>query len=154
MWIDQRGSEVLGAPECLRLLAAAAKSGWIGRIAVPQAQAPIVHPVNFTYSDHKVFVCLGPGLTVHAAAGELVAFEVDHVDRDEGKAWSVLVRGLATLLEVREHPEVAPTTLAPLVPESGQRLLAIRTDLVTGRRFELRDGGAHRDASQSRVQVR
>ena len=138
MWIDQRGSEVLASPECLQLLAEAAKKGAIGRIAVSQEQAPIVHPVNFAYRDHQVLVRLGPGLTLDAAEGGLVAFEVDQVDRDTATAWSVLVRGLATPLPESEPPDEAHLDPAPFVPEPGEKLLAIRTDLVTGRRFELR----------------
>ena len=138
MWIDQRGSEVLASPECLQLLAEAAKKGAIGRIAVSQEQAPIVHPVNFAYRDHEVLVRLGPGLTVDAAEGRLVAFEVDQVDRDTATAWSVLVRGLATPLLESEPPDEARPDPAPLVPEPGEKLLAIRTDVVTGRRFEPR----------------
>jgi len=138
LWIDPRGSEVLAIPECLRLLAGAAKKGAIGRIAVSQEQAPIVHPVNFAYRDHEVLVRLGPGLTVDTAEGRLIAFEVDQVDRDTATAWSVLVRGLATLLPESAPPDEARQDPTPLVPEPGKKLLAIRTDVVTGRRFELR----------------
>jgi nitroimidazol reductase NimA-like FMN-containing flavoprotein (pyridoxamine 5'-phosphate oxidase superfamily) len=122
----------------LRLLAKAAKKGAIGRIAVSQEQAPIVHPVNFVYRDHQVLVRLGPELTVDAAEGGLVAFEVDQVDRDTAAAWSVLLRGLATLLPESEPPDEARLDPTPLVPEPGKKLLAIRTDVVTGRRFELK----------------
>jgi nitroimidazol reductase NimA-like FMN-containing flavoprotein (pyridoxamine 5'-phosphate oxidase superfamily) len=125
-------------PECLRLLAEAPKTGAIGRIAVSQEEAPIVHPVNFAYRDRRVFVLLGPGLAVDAAEGGLVAFEVDQVDRDTATAWSVLVRGLATLLPESEPPAEARLDPTPLVPEPGKKLLAIRADVVTGRRFELR----------------
>ncbi|HUC36241.1 MAG TPA: pyridoxamine 5'-phosphate oxidase family protein [Acidimicrobiales bacterium] len=138
MWIDGRGSEVLSSAECLRLLAEAAKKGSIGRLAVSQDGAPIVHPVNFAYVDRQVVVRLGPGLMEHAAAGALVAFEVDEVDREGAKAWSVLVRGLATELAVPAHPDAARPGPAPLVPEPGEKLLAVRADVVTGRRFQLR----------------
>ena len=72
--IDQRGSEVVPLPECLRLLAEAAKQGAIGRLAVSQEQAPLVRPANFTYSDRCILVRLGPGIICDAAAGALVAF--------------------------------------------------------------------------------
>jgi hypothetical protein len=50
----------------------------------------------------------------------------------------VLVRGLATLLPESEPPGQARLDPTPLVPEPGKKLFAIRTDVVTGRRFELR----------------
>ena len=81
---------------------------------------------------------LGPGLTVDAAEEGLIAFEVDQVDRDTATAWNVLVRGLATPLPESEPPDEAHLDPAPLVPEPGEKLLAIRIDVVTGRRFEPR----------------
>ncbi len=136
VWIDQRGSEVVPLPECLRLLAAAAKKGAIGRIAVSQDQAPLVRPANFTYHDRYLAVRLGPGAIGSAAAGALVAFEVDEVDRENGVAWSVLVRGLATVLTPETERDTGIKVVpAPLVPEPGEMVLAIRADVVTGRRF-------------------
>src|SRR5271166_1471007 len=58
MWIDQRGSEVLGAPECHRLLALAAKEVGYGRLAVSREGAPVVVPVNFAWHEHQVLVRL------------------------------------------------------------------------------------------------
>jgi Mg-chelatase subunit ChlI len=75
---------------------------------------------------------------VDAAEGGLVASEVDQVDRDTATGRSVLVRGLATLLPESEPPDEERLHPTPLVPEPGKKLLAIRTDVVTGRRFELR----------------
>jgi len=137
MWIDERGSEILGVPECLRLLAWAAKRRAIGRIAISQERSPVIHPVNFAYREHQVVVRLGLGLTVETAAGRLVAFEVDQIDIDTSTAWSVLVRGLATVLSESESTSESGLAPAPLVPEPGEKLIAIRTDVVSGRRFSL-----------------
>jgi len=140
MWIDERGSEVVPLPECLRLVAVAAKEGRAGRLAVSQEGGPLVHPVNFAYDDRRVIVRLGDGVMAEAASGSLVAFEVDVVDLDEGCAWSVLVRGLA--LPIDEGHGTLPAHLPYVaVPSPGDVVLAIRTDVVTGRRFPLHDGG-------------
>ncbi len=139
MWIDQRGSEVVPLPECLRLLAAAAKKGAIGRLAVSQDQAPLLRPANFTYHDRFLVTRLGPGAIAMAASGSLVAFEVDDIDYDAAVAWSVLVRGLATMLTSESESDIGiDSTPDPLVPEPGDILVAIRADVVTGRRFPLR----------------
>jgi hypothetical protein len=66
-----------------------------------------------------------------------VAFEVDHVDGKAGGAWSVLVRGLATLIETPTDSELGAAA-APLVPQPGDKVLTIRPDILTGRRFNLR----------------
>jgi hypothetical protein len=137
MWVDRRGSEIIPLGECLRLLAVAAKQGEVGRLAVSRDQAPLVQPVNFSYRDRKIFVRLGTGAMGSTATGNLVAFEVDHLDRHMGQAWSVLVRGLAMAVEHGERlgdSHLAPT---PLVPSPGDLILAIRLDVVTGRRFRL-----------------
>jgi len=139
MWTDQRGSEVLPLAECVRLLALAAKRGQTGRLAVSTEQAPIIQPVNFTYHEHRIVVRLGSGHLAEVIPGTLVAFEVDHVDRDAREAWSVLVRGLATALQESDS-DSQPTSdagPAPLVPAPGDELFVVRLDVVTGRRFPL-----------------
>jgi hypothetical protein len=65
----------------------------------------------------------------------LVAFEVDHVDRDTQEAWSVLVRGIATALGEPEREMVGPSIPIPLVPCPGETVFVVRLDVVTGRRF-------------------
>src|ERR1700681_2194426 len=137
MWTDQRGSEILPLPECLRLLATAAKDGSIGRLGVSTQQAPIIQPVNFAYHDRRIVLRLGLGLMADAAAGALVAFEVDHLDRKARVAWSVLVRGLATSLEESERMGATYIAPTPLVPAPGDTVLVVRLDSVTGRRFRL-----------------
>lgn len=136
MWIDAKGATVLPVPECRRLLAVAAQNGWIGRIGVPTDQAPMVVPVNFSLRDGQVLLRVGGGFFAQAAAGQLVAFEVDHIDPEDGTAWSVLVRGLATLTEMPTGSRLAPSA-RPLVPEPGDMDLEIRQDVLTGRRFTL-----------------
>ncbi|HUY23487.1 MAG TPA: pyridoxamine 5'-phosphate oxidase family protein [Acidimicrobiales bacterium] len=136
MWVDQRGSEIIPLPECLRLLAMAAKQGAVGRLAVSREQAPLVQPVNFAYRDRRILLRLGRGAMATAATGGLVAFEVDHLDRNGGAAWSVLVRGLAVAVDEAD-PAAADVAALPLVPSPGDVVLAIRLDVVTGRRFML-----------------
>jgi hypothetical protein len=137
MWIDQRGSEILTVPECLRLLALAAKEDHVGRLAVASGQSPLVVPLNFTFHDGGVLVRIGPGRLSELVPGSLVAFEVDRVEPDRGQAWSVLVRGLAS---VHTGGGTAPEGNAvpqPWVPEPGSTMLFIRPDVVSGRRFGL-----------------
>ena len=130
-------------PESLRLLALASTEGLVGRIAISTDRAPVVHPVNFWYQDRAVLVRLGPGTMAAGASGSLVAFEVDHVDRTNSRAWSVLVRGLATPLDDSARSEFVSNAAAPLVLTPGDIVLSIRPDVVTGRRFPLRGGPPH-----------
>lgn len=138
MWVDQRGSEILPRPECLRLLALESRAEGIGRLAVSRSEAPIVHPVNFAYYRGELFVLLGDGFMLEVAPGQLVALEVDGIDHQATRAWSVVVRGLARLVDRRTLDLPADRAPAPLAPVPGEHLLAIRPDVVTGRRFPLR----------------
>ncbi|MFZ0995505.1 MAG: pyridoxamine 5'-phosphate oxidase family protein [Candidatus Dormiibacterota bacterium] len=136
MWIDGRGSEVLEVSECRRLLAVAAKEHRHGHLGVPQDGAPLVLPVDYAVHGPDVVLRIGEGL-FHRVDARLVAFQVDGVTQVGGKegkseTWSVLVRGLA----IEDGPSL-PTRHVPhpevVVP--GQRVVRIRADVVTGRRF-------------------
>ena len=143
MWIDQRGSEILQWPECLQLLALAAKEDQFGRLAVTDGESPLVVPLNFTFHDRTVLVRIGQGRTLELVPGSLVAFEVDRVEPDLGFAWSVLVRGLASVLAPDDR--LVARIPSPWVPEPGETVISIRPDVVTGRRFRL----IARDASDA-----
>lgn len=138
MWLDQRGSEVLNRNECIRLLALAA--GRIGRVGLLHSEGVVIEPVNYRMLDHDIIIQVGLGSMLDAARNEaIVAFEVDEVDAASGKAWSVLVRGLATVLDEEDKPAGArPADGEPLVLEPGSSFVRIRTDVLTGRRFPLR----------------
>jgi pyridoxamine 5'-phosphate oxidase-like protein len=137
MWIDDRGSEVLTPPECRRLLAVAAKERRHGHLGVPQGGAPLVLPVDYAVHGPDVVLRIGEGL-FHQVDARLVAFQVDGVtetggvEGDQSEKWSVLVQGLAI-----EECQNVPTTHVPHpeVIEPGERVVRIRADVVTGRRF-------------------
>jgi hypothetical protein len=139
MWIDSQGTTVLPAAECRRLLALAAKEHGIGRLGISTDQAPVIIPVNFTLVDGRIMVRTGPGFSSGASDGHLVAFEVDHIDPVTGTAWSVLVRGLASLIRVPGGATLAAAA-HPMVPEPGDMVLEVRPDLLTGRQFTLSSG--------------
>ena len=140
MWVDRRGSEILPRPECLRLLAVAAKVDGIGRLGLmpdeAPGQAPIVVPVNFRFHEGELFLRLGAGFIAGAADRHHVAFEVDRVDRSSGEAWSVLVRGFARLVRSPDERQLEATA-RPFVPDPGDMVMVLRPSLVSGRRFGL-----------------
>jgi hypothetical protein len=130
MWIDERGSEVLGLAECRRLMALAAKQGRTGHLGIPQDGAPLVLPINFGVHGPDLVVRIGDGLFDRVGHARLVALQVD--DSDAERPWSVLVRGQA----IEEGPSwPGADAFLPQVAEPGRRIIRIRADVVTGRRL-------------------
>lgn len=139
-WIDQRGSEVLGRAECARLLAM--RSGGVGRLGMVVDGQPVVVPLNYRMVDGYVVLRLGPGtiLATIRQGGAIVAFEVDHTpERLDSPWWSVLVRGLALAADGASPDGGLSGAPTPAVPEPGQAVVRIRSELLTGRRFWLDD---------------
>jgi CBS domain-containing protein len=134
-WIDQRGSEVLDRNECLRLLAMHA--GGVGRVGFTDGSRVAIEPVNYRMYEKDLVIQIGPGSIMAATdPPSVVSFEVDGVTPHE--AFSVLVRGLASIPSERVAALARPRHASPLVPEPGTVYAMIRTDTVTGRRFAVR----------------
>jgi uncharacterized protein len=140
VWIDQRGSEVLTRNECLRLLALHA--GGVGRLGFVSASNVVVLPVNYRMLDGDLVIQVGAGSMLDAAVQkEVVTFEVDAVSVDDSSAWSVLVHGLARVVdEDRQAAAAQPRGDLPFVPEPGSSFVRIRTGVMSGRRFPIRPG--------------
>ena len=130
MWLDERGSEVLGIAECRQLLAIGASKGLPGHLGISEPEAPTVLPLDYAVSGADVLLRVGEGLFGHIA-GRVVAFEVDG-EGDDGRPWSVLIRGLA----ISEHDEAAYSRMpTPRVGQPGRHLVRIQSHVVTGRRL-------------------
>ena len=122
-------------PECHRLTALAAGQTSIGRLRVPTNHASGVVAINLMERDSDVCVRVGPRFTAHAVAGQMMAAPVDRVDRSEGNTGSAQVRDLDRLTKAPDLDEVVALAHS-CVGSPGTRLIAIRQDLATGRRFE------------------
>ncbi|MGW1024615.1 pyridoxamine 5'-phosphate oxidase family protein [Streptomyces sp. NPDC002577] len=81
----------LGPDQCRALLS----THGVGRVAVSTPDGPAVVPVNYEVVDDAIVFRTAPGSTPAAAAGNDVAFEVDHVDDAMSQGWSVLAVGPA-----------------------------------------------------------
>lgn len=81
--------EELDEAECRELLG----THGVGRIAVSDADGPVVVPVNYSVVDGAIVFRTAADTTPALAAGNRVAFEVDRVDEAFSSGWSVLVRG-------------------------------------------------------------
>lgn len=130
------GLEVLDEDECMRLLA----TQDLGRIAVVVDGGPVIFPVNYAMAEGIIAFRTAAGTKLANAPMTDVAFEVDSVDREQGTAWSVLVKGVAYEVThgIGDIPEaVRRLPVRPLAPGERSHWLAILQREVTGRRFRL-----------------
>lgn len=131
--------EVLAEDECRRLLSLAG----LGRIAFVDDGHPVVFPINFRLLIQET----GPWIVFRTRPGNLidkapeqVAFEIDGIDHENRKGWSVLVRGV---LHHLDHIEIEFVRYRfdpkPWVEYERSSWLAIKPRVVTGRRLKSAD---------------
>lgn len=132
MEIDRNGLEVLEREECLRLLATMP----VGRVSVTSGALPTVLPVNYRVIDGRIVFRTAPGSKLDAAAlNAVVAFEADAIDAAAHSGWSVVVVGVAHRVRDDEVDPVERDRIIRWATGPGDRLVAISTEMVTGRRL-------------------
>ena len=116
--------------ECLDRL----RAGSVGRIAVTHRALPAIVPVNYALSGSRVVFRTEPGgMLARACGGNVVAFEVDDVQPDGSGGWSVLVVGMAELLEGSAAVRAAETGLVAAVGGGRDQFVAIAIGQLSGR---------------------
>jgi uncharacterized protein len=137
--LDRHGLEVLGPDECLELLA----SEPVGRLAFNLDGGPTILPVTHVVTHGGVAFRTASGSKLDTAImGRPVAFEVDAYDRDRRTGWSVVVRGLATLVddpEVEEQLDERGLNVWAAHVEHGAWVL-VRAEEISGRRLVMTAG--------------
>jgi nitroimidazol reductase NimA-like FMN-containing flavoprotein (pyridoxamine 5'-phosphate oxidase superfamily) len=137
MEVDRNGLEVLQRDECLRLL----RHHSLGRVGLTFGALPTVLPVNYHLNGDRIVVRTGAGSKLDAAMRNMVvAFEVDDFDPMYHSGWSVVVTGIASeITEPADVEALSGTPMARWAPRGEEHLLAISTEMVSGRR--LMEGG-------------
>lgn len=124
---------VLTESECWELMARTE----VGRMAVCVGTGPEIFPVNFVTDNRTVLIRTAEGTKLAAVSvNPQVAFEADGFDSVRGDAWSVIVRGIARVLE--KLNEVYAAQELPLVPwDTTPKPIFVRIEpaTISGRRF-------------------
>ncbi|MEV7409863.1 pyridoxamine 5'-phosphate oxidase family protein [Streptomyces althioticus] len=133
----------LDQEECRRLLS----THGVGRVAVTAPDGrPAVVPVNYEVVDDAIVFRTRPGSVPAAAAGNEVAFEVDHVDEAMSQGWSVLAVGPATTVTdpdaLRDLARRAHTE--PWAGGTRDTWVSVRPTRLTGKRITPADQSARR----------
>lgn len=123
------------ATECMRLLTTAQ----VGRVAINDADGPLVAPVNFRVHEGIIVFRADEGAKLAAARDvRMASFQVDDVRPHAHAGWSVLVRG--TMSEVRDPSRRAVLDALGLVPWAAgprEHWIEIVPARVTGQRVEV-----------------
>ena len=132
---DPGGLDELSPAECWELLATQP----VGRVAIIVGHYPVVFPVNYAVDDKTIVYCTGVGTKLHSVHRSNVTFEVDEVDVEHRRGWSVMVKGVAQELSVtRDRQVISKAELGgatPWAPGDRGHMIRILADQVTGRRI-------------------
>lgn len=128
-------SELVELPyeKCEELL----RASIVGRVAFNTEQGPQIVPVNYTtVGDAVVFRTTPYSMLGTHAAGPL-AFEIDHIDYDDHKGWSVVAVGPGELVEHVSELAGTSNMWNPRPWAPGARTLYVRLPWtqLTGRRL-------------------
>jgi nitroimidazol reductase NimA-like FMN-containing flavoprotein (pyridoxamine 5'-phosphate oxidase superfamily) len=125
---------VLSTAKCEELLRAAI----VGRVAYATDEGPQIVPVNYTTVDRAVVFRTGQDTQLaRHAVGRPLAFEIDEVDYDDHKGWSVVAVGVGELVEDTTSLEQATPFWNPKPWVDGPRTVYVRLawTRLTGRRI-------------------
>lgn len=134
--MNDRELREISQEDALRLLSAVP----IGRIVFTRHALPAVRPVNHIVDEWGIVIRSNLGTTISsevAPYGAVVAYEVDSMDPERRIGWSVVVTGVAGLVE--DPVEIARyrELLRPWVPGDMDQVIRIRPEIITG--FEIVD---------------
>jgi nitroimidazol reductase NimA-like FMN-containing flavoprotein (pyridoxamine 5'-phosphate oxidase superfamily) len=129
----------LSPAECHELL----RSAGVGRLVFTEQAMPAAHPVNYLLDGDDIVVRTGPGAKLDAAArGDVLAFQVDHIDPETRAGWSVLVVGRASLVvDIDELVDLAEPSRRPWAEGRREHMIRIAGERITGRRLRLQSPG-------------
>lgn len=126
------GLELLTEDQCLDLMA----TEQLGRVGITVGALPAIFPVNYRIDGRDIFFRTGAGTKLRAAAdGGVVGFEVDHVETDARAGWSVLVIGIARVVEAADESAVPAVEPSPWAGGDRSHLVHIMPEIISGRRL-------------------
>ena len=108
----------------------------VGRVGFTSRALPAIRPVTHIIDNGHIIIRSDEGSAIVNAAsserGAVVAYEADEIDVSSGSGWSVLVVGLARLIEDPEETARYRQELRPLVPGETGSMIRIYPELVSG----------------------
>lgn len=131
----------MGAPRHMKEMSTAEAMKWlgsvqIGRIFFTSRAMPAVRPVNHVIDAGEIIIRSHEGSAIVTAAnasrGAVVAYEADQLDPVTRTGWSVVVTGLAHLVEDSQEVRRYRDMLQPWVTGKLDHVICITPGIVTG----------------------
>ena len=125
--------EVLKEDEALELMG----DQQLGRLVVRIKDDFDIYPLNYVVNEGKIYFHTAEGSKLFTVSiNDRVLFEAD--DHTEDKAWSVIVKGRARILQrTDEIQEADELPLKPWLPTLKYNYVEITPEEISGRRFQL-----------------
>lgn len=131
---EETTPRILTEDQCWQLL----RDEEFGRLAYHLADEVHVAPVNYAVDGRRlVFRTAEGSKLLGVVMNEDVAFEIDRIDDAAERAWSVIVRGRAHLLEGDEARASDNLRLRPWTSPHKHNVVAIAVQELSGREFHL-----------------
>lgn len=122
--------EILPEAECWRLL----RLSSVGRLAVVHRGEPMIWPLNIAVDDRDIVFRTAPGAKASSFYEDPAgAFEVDGLDFEARRGWSVVVTGRIRELSGEELERARRLPLAPWTVGEKQLWFALRVERISGR---------------------
>lgn len=125
--------EILKEDEALELMG----NQQLGRLVVRIKDDFDIYPLNYVVNEGKIYFRTAEGSKLFTVSiNDRVLFEAD--DHTEDKAWSVIVKGRARILERTDEIQQADELpLKPWLPTLKYNYVEITPEEISGRRFQL-----------------
>ncbi|HJD90880.1 MAG TPA: pyridoxamine 5'-phosphate oxidase family protein [Corynebacterium urealyticum] len=125
--------EILKEDEALELMG----DHQLGRLVVRIKDDFDIYPLNYVVNEGKIYFRTAEGSKLFTVSiNDRVLFEAD--EHTEDKAWSVIVKGRARILQrTDEIQEADELPLKPWLPTLKYNYVEITPEEISGRRFQL-----------------
>jgi hypothetical protein len=120
--------------QCERLL----RSGIGGRVALSSPSGPHIVPVNYSVVDDAIIIRTSPYSVLGTYGRDsMLAFEIDQMDHERQRGWSVVARGRGEVVTDPEDLDHIRHTWEPRPWAGGARslYLRLRWTEISGRRL-------------------
>jgi nitroimidazol reductase NimA-like FMN-containing flavoprotein (pyridoxamine 5'-phosphate oxidase superfamily) len=128
----ERSLTALSRRDCVALLSGAQ----VGRAVFTERALPAVVPVNFIVQDDAIVMSTAADTRLASAATRgVLAFQVDDIDPSSRTGWSVVVVGVAELVDSPLERARIRCLLQPWAPGDNGVFIRLPIKVVTGRRI-------------------